>query len=47
CYEYYAIHLTNGNIVHGSEPEFEESSIVAESFADFLLKIVAGEMVIS
>ncbi|EDB6996101.1 SMI1/KNR4 family protein, partial [Listeria monocytogenes] len=24
-----------------------ESSIVAESFADFLLKIVAGEMVIS
>ncbi|OFF91847.1 hypothetical protein BJM47_07420 [Listeria monocytogenes] len=47
CYEYYAIHLTNGNIVHGSEPEFEESSIVADSFADFLLKIVAGEMVIS
>lgn len=47
CYEYYAITLNDGNIVHGSEPEFEESSIVAESFADFLLKIVAGEIVIS
>ncbi|MBC8838222.1 SMI1/KNR4 family protein, partial [Escherichia coli] len=39
--------LNDGNIVHGSEPEFEESSIVADSFADFLLKIVAGEIVIS
>ncbi|MEN0693907.1 SMI1/KNR4 family protein, partial [Listeria monocytogenes] len=29
------------------EPEFEESLVVADSFADFLLKIVTGEMVIS
>ncbi|EAF5052010.1 hypothetical protein C2W34_08740 [Listeria monocytogenes] len=47
CYEYYAITLKDGSVVHGSEPEFEESSIVADSFADFLLKIMAGEMVIS
>ncbi|AMD51606.1 SMI1/KNR4 family protein [Listeria monocytogenes] len=47
CYEYYAITLNDGSAVHGSEPEFEESSIVADSFVDFLLKIVAGEMVIS
>ncbi|MBC1996684.1 SMI1/KNR4 family protein, partial [Listeria seeligeri] len=46
CYEYYAIHLTNGNIVHGSEPEFEESSIVAESFADFILKIEIGKIIL-
>ncbi|MBC2182523.1 SMI1/KNR4 family protein [Listeria sp. FSL L7-0233] len=46
-YEYYAISLIDGNVVHGSEPEFEESSVVADSFADFLLKIVAGEIAIS
>ncbi|HAA6474525.1 TPA_asm: hypothetical protein GF092_02615 [Listeria monocytogenes] len=47
CYEYYAIALNDGSVVHGSEPEFEESLVVADSFAEFLLKIVAGEMVIS
>ncbi|EAE7097412.1 hypothetical protein BI340_12020 [Listeria monocytogenes] len=47
CYEYYAIALNDENVVHGSEPEFEESLVVADSFADFLLKIMAGEMVIS
>ncbi|EAD7211823.1 SMI1/KNR4 family protein [Listeria monocytogenes] len=46
-YEYYAIALNDGSVVHGSEPEFEESLVVADSFADFLLKIVAGEVVIS
>ncbi|EDK4067349.1 hypothetical protein GGC09_01250 [Listeria monocytogenes] len=46
-YEYYAIALNDGSVVHGSEPEFEESLVVADSFADFLLKIVAGEIVIS
>ncbi|EDJ9677123.1 TPA: hypothetical protein IP792_000204 [Listeria monocytogenes] len=47
CYEYYAITLKDGSVVHGSEPEFEESLVVADSFVDFLLKIMAGEMVIS
>ncbi|EHT9927417.1 SMI1/KNR4 family protein, partial [Listeria monocytogenes] len=47
CYEYYAIALNDENVVHGSEPEFEESLVVADSFADFLLEIVTGEMVIS
>ncbi|WP_181330077.1 SMI1/KNR4 family protein [Listeria monocytogenes] len=46
-YEYYAIALNDGSVVHSSEPEFEESLVVADSFADFLLKIVAGEIVIS
>ncbi|MBC1743940.1 hypothetical protein HCA06_12850 [Listeria welshimeri] len=47
CYEYYAIALNDGSVVHGSEPEFEESLVVADSFANFLLKIVAGEIGIS
>ncbi|EDJ0212292.1 hypothetical protein GD462_01710 [Listeria monocytogenes] len=46
CYEYYAITLNDGSVVHGSEPEFEESSIVAESFADFLLKIEIGKIIL-
>ncbi|HAA6465519.1 TPA_asm: hypothetical protein GFZ78_01130 [Listeria monocytogenes] len=46
CYEYYAITLKDGSVVHGSEPEFEESSIVAESFADFLLKIKIGKIIL-
>ena len=43
-YEYYAINVTNGAIVNGSEPEFEESSQVANSFLSFLSKIIAGEI---
>ncbi|MBC2280841.1 hypothetical protein HCB22_04040 [Listeria welshimeri] len=35
CYECYAIALTDGSVVHGSEPEFEESLVVADSFANF------------
>lgn len=41
-YEYYAIRLNDGAIVHGIEPEFEEVSSVAASFEDFLAKIVTG-----
>ncbi|MGI6153974.1 MAG: SMI1/KNR4 family protein [Christensenellaceae bacterium] len=44
-YEYYAIRLVGGVVVNGIEPEFEETSIVAASFEDFLAKIMAGKIV--
>ena len=43
-YEYYAINTATGIIVHGYEPEFEESSQVADSFFDFLSKIRTNEI---
>ncbi|HAA2888145.1 TPA_asm: hypothetical protein GEK33_04280 [Listeria monocytogenes] len=46
CYEYYAITLNDGSVVHGSEPEFEESLVVADSFVDFLLKIEIGKIIL-
>ena len=39
-YSYYAISMENGSVVYGSEPEFEECKIVANSFEDFLLQIM-------
>ncbi len=41
---YYAISMNDGSIVYGSEPEFEECKIVANSFEDFLLKIMKCEI---
>ena len=44
-YEYYAINVRNKKIIHGIEPEFEESSkIVANNFIDFLDKIMKNEI---
>ena len=43
-YQYYAIDLGSGNVVQGWEPEFEETSIVAETFVEFIEKLVAGEI---
>ncbi len=43
-YSYYAISMNDGSIVHGSEPEFEEYKIVANSFEDFLQKIMKCEI---
>lgn len=43
-YAYFAVSLsgaTKGRVVHGCEPEFEESSVVADSFAQFLDAVVA------
>jgi hypothetical protein len=37
-YEYYAINVNTGAVVQGYEPEFEESSKVADSFLEFLSK---------
>lgn len=43
-YAYYAISIKEGSIVYGSEPEFEECKIVADSFEDFMKKIIRGEL---
>lgn len=43
-YAYYAISVKDGSIVYGSEPEFEECRMVADSFVDFMKKIISGEV---
>lgn len=43
-YSYYAIAIKDGSIVYGSEPEFEECEIVADSFTDFIEKILKKEL---
>lgn len=43
-YEYYALRMTDGCIVHGIEPEFEETIVVANSFFEFIEKICVGEI---
>ena len=41
-YAYYAISMTDGSVVYGSEPEFEECGQAAGSFPEFLAKIMDG-----
>lgn len=43
-YEYYAIRMSDGVIVHGAEPEFEETTDAAPSFAKFMEMICAGDI---
>lgn len=43
-YAYYAISIKNGSIVYGSEPEFEECTIVADSFEDFMKQIISSRI---
>lgn len=43
-YEYYAIRMSDGVIVHGAEPEFEETTDAAPSFARFMEMICAGDI---
>ena len=45
-YSYYAIDTVTGNVVNGFEPEYEESTVVAENFESFLKKIMSGEIVL-
>lgn len=45
-YSYYAISMENGSIVYGIEPEFEECEIVADSFEEFIRKIMKREIII-
>lgn len=46
-YSYYAISMENGSIVHGAEPEFEACNIVANSFEEFMKKIIKHEIFVS
>ena len=43
-YSYYAINIESGNVVIGYEPEYEDSSVVAEDFNTFINKVVSGEI---
>ncbi|MCF0116183.1 MAG: SMI1/KNR4 family protein [Erysipelotrichaceae bacterium] len=47
-YSYYAIDLenSNGTIVRGEEPEFEDTVVVANSFDDFICKLINEELYI-
>lgn len=45
-YGYYAIRLSDGAIVHGTEPEFEETREAAPSFSRFLEMICNGVLVL-
>ena len=41
-YAYYAISMTDGSVVYGCEPEFEECTPAAGSFVEFLERIMGG-----
>lgn len=43
-YAYYAINTENGNVVYGYEPEYEESTVISESFSSFINKVISGEI---
>jgi hypothetical protein len=43
-YAYYAIDMNTRKIVKGNEPEFEETTIVADNFEEFIGKIIAQEI---
>lgn len=43
-YAYYAINMKDGSVVHGSEPEFEECETVADSFEDFIEKVIGNKI---
>lgn len=46
-YSYYAIDTGNGGeIINGFEPEFEEATVVADNYDDFLRRIMSGEIVL-
>ena len=45
-YAYYAVNTADGSIISGSEPEFENSEIIADSFADFMQKIISGDIIL-
>ena len=46
-YLYYAIDTEDGGaILSGYEPEFEEADKVADSFEDFMSKVLSGDIVL-
>lgn len=45
-YEYYALDTETGQVVQGWEPEFEEVRVVADTFEDFIKKVISGEIIL-
>ena len=45
-YSYYAIDTESGKVVCGYEPEYEDAAIVADSFEEFINKIISGEIIL-
>ena len=43
-YAYYAISMKDGSVVYGAGPEFEECETVADSFEDFMEKVISGRI---
>lgn len=43
-YSFYAIDIDSRRVVYGAKPEFEETSVAAECFEDFLKKIISGKI---
>ena len=43
-YAYYAFSMEDGSVVYGAEPEFEECETVADSFEDFMEKVMSGRI---
>ena len=42
-YAFHALRLSDGKIVHGFEPEFEKTSVIADDFAGWLELTASGE----
>ncbi|MBQ7266360.1 MAG: SMI1/KNR4 family protein [Firmicutes bacterium] len=45
-YSYYAVNTENGNVVYGSEPEYEEATVIAKDFITFIHKVISGDIVL-
>ena len=45
-YAYYAVDTENGHVVFGCEPEYEEPTVIAESFEAFIQKLIANEIIL-
>lgn len=45
-YSYYAIDTENGSIVSGYEPEYEESTVIADDFNTFIENVISGKILL-
>ena len=45
-YSYYAIDIKNGNVVLGYEPEYEESTFIADDFKTFIESVISGKILL-
>jgi hypothetical protein len=45
-YEYYAVSIKDGSVVHGYGPDFESVNIVAKSLFDFIGRLIISKIII-